>query len=86
MADTIVKTQGDARPKPHFHPRAAAGRDRWLAFGKELVRVRPNSAILLFRWRSPRKPGPFVCDAFVPADGERVALIGRPDVVGTVLI
>lgn len=70
----------------HFHPRACAGRDRILRFGPDLVRVTSTTPLLLHRWRSPRKPGPFIADASIPEPGERVELVGRPGIIGTVVI
>jgi hypothetical protein len=71
----------------HFHPRDAAGSPRWVRFdaGHRLVRLPATTAIHLYRWRSVRKPGPFVSDLSVPLPGERVALVTAPGQVGTVL-
>lgn len=70
-----------------FHPRHAAGAPRWVRFDADcrLTRLPADTAVLLFRWRSVRKPGPFVADLSVPLPGERVALVSAPGRVGTVL-
>ncbi len=68
-----------------FHPRQAAGSPRWVRFANRLVQLPATTPINLYRWRSVRKPGPFVADLSVPLPGERVALTSAPGVVGTVL-
>lgn len=70
-----------------FHPRTAAGSPRWVLFdaGHRLVKLPASTPVHLYRWRSVRKPGPFVSDLSVPLPGERVALVTAPGQVGTVL-
>jgi len=70
-----------------FHPRHAAGSPRWVKFDADcrLVRLPASTPVLLYRWRSVRKPGPIIADLSVPLPGERVAMIAAPGVVGTVL-
>lgn len=68
-----------------FHPRFAAGASRWVRFGNRVVKIPATAAVMLYRWRSPRKPGPMRCDASVPLPGESISLVSAPGVVGQVL-
>jgi len=69
-----------------FQPRASAGRDRLLrAADGTIQRLRSPTAVLLHRWRSPRKPGPFIADASIARLGERVSLPGAIGLLEVVL-
>ena len=71
----------------HFQPRPAAGRDRMLRAADGTVhRLRCPAAVLLHRWRSSRKPGPFVADASIAMPGEQVILPTIPGQRFTVVL
>jgi len=69
-----------------FQPRPDAGRDRLLlAIDGSVQRLRCPATVLLHRWRSPRKPGPFIADASIAKPGEKVSLPGAIGLLEVVL-
>ena len=75
------------RAAMHLQPRAAAGRDRLLqGIDGTIQRLRCPAAVLLHRWRSSQKPGPFSADASIARPGEQVTLPTIPGQRFTVVL